>query len=188
MQLSVLVEVVQSSLLARRVRVAVRAAEVLDGTVIDRVLVALCNHTVHALLDVLVMLLPSVPVVLDALLRMRSLADLGDTHNTKRVAQWLARRPRFRLHFTPTYSSWLNQVERFFAFLTERCIKRGVHQSTWELERDIRRYLKLHNEDAEPFVWTKSAERILESVGRFCTRLLEVHASTNRDATPGTGH
>ncbi len=76
-------EVVQSSLLARRVRVAVRAAEVLDGTVIDRVLVARCNHTVHALLDVLVMLLPSVPVVLDALLRMRSLADLGDSRTAE---------------------------------------------------------------------------------------------------------
>jgi transposase len=99
------------------------------------------------------------------------------THKTKRVQQWLARHPRFHLHFTPTYSSWLNQVERFFALLTERCIKRGVHHSTRQLEKDIRHYLELHNDDAQPFVWTKSAEQILENVRRFCARLLEVHAS-----------
>ena len=110
------------------------------------------------------------------------------THKTRRVQQWLARHPRFHLHFTPTYSSWLNQVERFFAQLTERCIKRGVHRSTWELERDIRRYLEHQNDEARPFVWTKSAEQILESIGRFCAHLLEVNRSQNRLETSGTGH
>jgi transposase len=110
------------------------------------------------------------------------------THKTKRVQQWLARHPRFHLHFTPTYSSWLNQVERFFALLTERCIKRGVHHSTWQLEKDIHRYLELTNDDPQPFVWTKSAEQILENIRRFCSRLLEVHGSEIREEISGTGH
>lgn len=110
------------------------------------------------------------------------------THKTKSVQQWLARHPRFQVHFTPTYSSWLNQVERFFAFLSERCIKRGVHRSTWELERDIRGYLERHNTDAGPFVWAKSAEQILESIGRFCAHVLEVHGPRDRPEIPGTGH
>ncbi len=78
--------------------------------------------------------------------------DKYTTHKTQQVQRWLTRHARVHVHFTPTYSSWLNQVERFFALLTERCIKRGVHQSTWELERDIRCYLELHNEDAEPWL------------------------------------
>lgn len=110
------------------------------------------------------------------------------THKTKRVQQWLARHPRFHLHFTPTYSSWLNQAERFFALLTERCIKRGVHHSTWQLEKDIRDYLERNNEDPKPFVWTKSAEQILENIRRFCVRLLDVHGLEIRDETSGTGY
>lgn len=110
------------------------------------------------------------------------------THKTQPVQRWLTRHPRFHVHFTPTYSSWLNQVERFFGLLTERCIKRGVHCSTWALERDIRSYLDQHNSRTKPFVWTKSAEQILESVSRFCRRVLDVHASEVRDETPETGH
>ena len=97
------------------------------------------------------------------------------THKTKRAKAWLARHPRFHVHFTPTYSSWINQVERFFAMLTERCIKRGVHRSTRALERDIRNFLKLTNHEPKPFIWTKSADHILENVRRFCDRVLEVH-------------
>jgi transposase len=110
------------------------------------------------------------------------------THKTDRVQRWLARHPRFYTHFTPTYSSWLNLVERFFAFLTERCIKRGVHCSTWALEQDIRGYLDQHNAEAKPFIWTKTSDQILDSVRRFCTRLLDVHASGVRARTSGTGH
>ena len=97
------------------------------------------------------------------------------THKTKRAKAWLARHPRFRVHFTPTYSSWINQVERFFAILTERCIKRGVHRSTRALERDIRNFVKATNDKPKPFIWTKSADHILENVRRFCDRVLEVH-------------
>jgi transposase len=100
------------------------------------------------------------------------------THKTKRAKAWLARHPRFRVHFTPTYSSWINQVERFFAILTERCIKRGVHRSTRALERDIRNFVKATNDEPKPFIWTKSADHILENVRRFCDRVLEVHRIT----------
>lgn len=100
------------------------------------------------------------------------------THKTKRTRAWLARHPRFYIHFTPTYSSWLNQVERYFALITDRCIKRGVHCSTQALERDIRSFLKVTNDEPKPFVWTKSADQILENIRRFCKRVLEVHATS----------
>jgi len=101
------------------------------------------------------------------------------THKTKRTKTWLARHPRFHVHFTPTYSSWLNQVERFFALITDRCIKRGVHRSTAALEKDIRAFLRTTNDDPKPFIWTKSATQILDSVRRFCDRVLDVHAASN---------
>lgn len=101
------------------------------------------------------------------------------THKTKRTKAWLARHPRFHVHFTPTYSSWLNQVERFFALLSERCIKRGVHRSTRALEKDIREFLALNNEDPKPFIWTKSADQILQNIRRFCGRALAVHGAQN---------
>jgi transposase len=110
------------------------------------------------------------------------------THKTKRTKAWLARHPRFHVHFTPTYSSWLNQVERFFALITERCIKRGVHRSTRALEKDIRAFLKVHNDAPKPFVWTKSSDQILDSIRRFCGRVLDVHPSSKREESSGTGH
>lgn len=113
----------------------------------------------------------AVPAELDIHLVM----DNYITHKTKRTKAWLARHPRFHVHFTPTYSSWLNQVERFFALLTDRCIKRGVHRSTQALERDIRSFLKVTNDEPQPFVWTKSADQILDNIRRFCGRVLEVH-------------
>ena len=78
--------------------------------------------------------------------------------------------PRFHAHFTPTSSSWLNQLERWFATLTERQIRRGTHRSTVELERAIRDYLAANNRNPGPFVWTKTADQILESIQRFCMR------------------
>src|SRR5262249_45642379 len=74
---------------------------------------------------------------------------------------WLLRQPRFQVHYTPTYSSWLNQVERWFAALTEKQIRRGTHRSTRELEDAIRLYLKVHNQKAKPFVWVKTADQDL---------------------------
>ena len=114
--------------------------------------------------------------------------DNYTTHKTKRSRSWLARHPRFHVHFTPTYSSWLNQVERFFALITERCIRRGVHRSTRALEKDIRSFLKTTNNDPRPFVWTKTADQILSSVQRYCGRVLDVHSESNRVVSSGTGH
>jgi transposase len=97
--------------------------------------------------------------------------DNYGTHKTPAVSAWFARHPRFHLHFTPTSGSWLNLVERWFALLTERQIKRGSHRSTRELERAIRDYLAIYNQNPKPFVWHKTADQIIESVGRFCTRI-----------------
>jgi transposase len=92
------------------------------------------------------------------------------THKTPAIQRWLARHPRFHLHFTPTGASWLNLVERWFAELTQKQLRRGVHRSPRELEKAIREFLEVSNEDPKPFVWTKSADEILESVAAFCKR------------------
>jgi transposase len=97
--------------------------------------------------------------------------DNYGTHKTPSVRAWLARHPRFHVHFTPTSASWLNQVERWFATLTERQIRRGTHRSTRQLEAAIRRYLDQYNTDPKPFVWTKSADDIMASIERFCHRI-----------------
>jgi len=97
--------------------------------------------------------------------------DNSSTHKTPAVNAWLTRHPRFQVHFTPTSSSWLNLVERWFALLSERHIKRSTHRSTLELERAIRHYLAIYNRDPKPFVWTKTADEILKSLARFCSRI-----------------
>jgi transposase len=109
----------------------------------------------------------SVPAKLDIHLVM----DNYGTHKTPTVKAWFARHPRFHLHFTPTSSSWLNLVERWFALLSQRQIKRGSHRSTVQLEKAIRSFLAIHNEDPKPFAWHKTADEIIESVGRFCARI-----------------
>jgi transposase len=96
--------------------------------------------------------------------------DNYGTHKTPLIHRWLVRHPRFHLHFTPTGSSWINQVERWFARITERRLRRGAFRSTRELEDAIGDYLKTHNRDPKPFRWTKSADEILENIGRFCQR------------------
>ena len=93
------------------------------------------------------------------------------THKTPEIRRWLARHPRFHLHFTPTSSSWLNLVERFFAELTTRLLRRGVHRSVAELEADIRTWIDRWNDDPRPYVWTKTAEQILDSISRYCNRI-----------------
>jgi transposase len=94
--------------------------------------------------------------------------DNYGTHKTPQIHRWLVRHPRFHLHFTPTGASWLNLVERWFALLTQKQIRRGVHRSVRELETAIRNYLAVYNEDPKPFMWTKTADQILQSVARFC--------------------
>jgi transposase len=103
--------------------------------------------------------------------------DNASIHKAPPVRAWLAERPRYHLHFTPTASSWLNQVERFFALLTARRLKRGTHRSIEELEAAVLAYVERYNAEPRPFRWTKSADQILAGVGRFCERTLAVHAS-----------
>jgi transposase len=98
--------------------------------------------------------------------------DNSSIHNAPTVRRWLSRRRRFRLHFVPTYSSWLNLVERWFAKLTEDALRRGNHLSTKELEAAIEAYIGASNAAPKPFVWTKTADQILASVARACQRRL----------------
>jgi transposase len=111
----------------------------------------------------------SVPDHLDVHL----ILDNYGTHKTPSIHRWLLRHPRFQMHFTPTYGSWLNLVERWFAGLTDKRIRRGVFRSTKELEIAIKDYLDLSNDDPKPFIWTKTADQILESIKRFCLRISE---------------
>lgn len=97
--------------------------------------------------------------------------DNDATRKTDAVRRWLAKRPRFHVHFTPTSASWLNQVERWFALLTQRQLKRGVHRSTQALRQAITSYMATYNADPRPLRWTKSADEILASIARFCTRI-----------------
>jgi transposase len=100
--------------------------------------------------------------------------DNYGTHKTSLIRNWFAKRPRFHVHFTPTYGSWINMVERWFAELTNKQIRRGVHRSVSDLERAIREFIEVHNENPKPFVWTKSADDILGSITRFAQRTMDV--------------
>jgi transposase len=108
----------------------------------------------------------NVPPELDVHLVM----DNYGTHKTPMIRRWLVRHPRYHVHFTPTSASWLNQVERFFAEITEKQIRRGSFQSTQQLETAIRDYLQHHNADPKPFLWTKSADDILKALAKYCER------------------
>jgi transposase len=104
------------------------------------------------------------------MLDVHLIMDNYGTHKTPAIKNWFARHPRFHVHFTPTSASWLNQVERWFATLTQRCVRRGTHRSTRELEQALHRYIELNNTDPKPFVWSKTADDILASIERFCLR------------------
>ena len=108
-------------------------------------------------------------------LEVHVVLDNASIHKAPPIQAWLVERPRYHLHFTPTASSWLNQVERFFALLTARRLKRGVHRSVEELEAAVLAYVERHNAEPKPFRWTKSADAILASVARFCSRTLASH-------------
>ena len=108
----------------------------------------------------------NVPDDLDVHLVMDNYA----THKTPLIRNWLAKRPRWHVHLTPTSASWLNQVERFFALITERKIRRGIYRSVAALRADIMSFLDQHNDDPAPLRWTKSADHILASIERFCLR------------------
>jgi transposase len=117
----------------------------------------------HRFLDIIEANVPAeldLPIVLD---------NYG-THKTAIIRKWFAKRPRFPLHFTPTYGSWINLVERWLAELTNKPIRRGIFRSVKELEAAIREFILVHNEDPKPFLWTRTADQILASIARFAQR------------------
>jgi transposase len=116
----------------------------------------------------------NVPEQLDVHLVM----DNSSTHKSPMIRAWFAKRSRYHLHFTPTYGSWLNQVERWFALLTQRQIKRGTHRSVRELERAIRDFIHHHNRAPKPFQWVKTADEILASIARFAQLTARDHVAT----------
>lgn len=109
-------------------------------------------------------------------LEVHLICDNYSTHKAPTVAAWLDRHPRFHMHFTPTYSSWLNQVERWFGLLTDKQLRRGVHKNRNALERDIRSWIADWNDNPRPFIWTKTADQILERLASYLQRI------------PGAGH
>jgi transposase len=97
--------------------------------------------------------------------------DNASTHKTPTIKRWLTAHPRFQLHFTPTSASWLNLVERWFGELTTKKLKRGTHRSVRELNTDIRGWIDSWNDHPRPYVWTKTADQVLDSIARYCTRI-----------------
>ncbi len=147
------------------------ALNVLDGTVIGQ---CMKRHRHQEFLRFLRKLDRETPKRLD----IHLIVDNYATHKHAKVKAWLAKHPRFHLHFTPTSASWLNQVERFFAEITSNAIRRGVFKSVPELEATIDDYLAKHNQTAKPFTWTATAHDIREKVGRAREALNQVKAST----------
>jgi len=142
------------------------ALEVATGKVIGR-----C-HRRHRHTELL-KFLAHVDATLPANGEVHVIMDNSSTHKTPKVARWFVRHPRYHVHFTPTSASWLNQVERFFATITTQRIRRGTFDSVAALEAAIDAYLTNYNEQCQPFVWTASADTIIDKVKRFCVRTSE---------------
>ena len=140
------------------------AFNIADGTVISAIH---RRHRAAEFKKFLAKIDAQVPEHLDVHL----VCDNYGTHKTPAIQTWLAKHPRFHMHFTPTSSSWLNQVERGFAYITDGLIRRGSHTSVQALENDIRTWVKNWNDDPKPFIWTKTAEQILDSIGRLLARI-----------------
>ena len=131
------------------------------------------RHRSVEFLDFLRKIDGAVPADLD----IHLVLDNYGTHKTALVRHWLQKRPRYHLHFTPTHASWLNQVERWFALLTQRQIKRGSHRSVQQLETAIKDFIAAHNKQPKPFRWTKTADQILASIARFANATLAAHSA-----------
>ncbi|MCK6452287.1 MAG: IS630 family transposase [Alphaproteobacteria bacterium] len=144
------------------------ALNMLDGKVIGT---CMARHRHREFLRFLGLIDQRTPPGLD----LHLIVDNYATHKTPAVRRWLKRHPRFHLHFTPTSASWLNMVERFFAEITRKRIRRGAFKSVAELESAIMEYLENHNADPKPFIWTKSAAKILEKVARAKQALESQH-------------
>jgi transposase len=140
------------------------ALNIADGTVISQL------HRRHRAIEFkkfLVAIDKAVPADLDVHL----VCDNYGTHKTPEIRTWLTRHPRFHVHFTPTGSSWINQVERWFGLLTDKLIRRGVHTSVQALEKDIRAWISTWNADPHPFTWVKTADDILNSLADYLTKI-----------------
>lgn len=148
------------------------ALDIATGAVIGK---CYKRHRTTEFLDFLKCIDAEIPAGLDVHLVMDNYA----THKTATIKTWLARRPHWHVHFTPTSASWINQVERWFAELTRKQLQRGVHRSTAALEVDITTFIDAHNENPRPYRWVKSADQILASVKRFC------HKTMNRTSDSG---
>jgi transposase len=146
------------------------ALDIATGRVIGR-----CYHRHRAIefRKFLAQVEQAVPADLDIHLELDNYA----THKAPPVKAWLARHPRYHLHFTPTSASWLNQVERWFARLADKQIKRGVHRSVDRLKADIAPFIQAHYDRPKPFIWTKTADAILQTIARYCSDTLAVHAA-----------
>jgi transposase len=140
------------------------AFNIADGTVISEV------HRRHRATE-FKKFLTSIDKTVPAELDVHLICDNYGTHKTPAIKAWLAAHPRFHMHFTPTGSSWINQVERWFGFLTDQLLRRGVHKSVAALEKDIREWIKTWNDSPQPFVWRKTAEEIIDSLARYCQRI-----------------
>jgi transposase len=140
------------------------AFNIADGTVISSLY---RRHRAAEFRKFLARIDKTVPAGLEVHLVCDNLA----THKTPLIQEWLARHPRFRLHFTPTGSSWINQVERWFGFLTDQMIRRGVHKSVQALEAGIRAWIENWNQNPRPFTWTKTAEEILDSLAKYIAKI-----------------
>jgi len=140
------------------------ALNIADGTVIGQL------HRRHRAIE-FKKFLTTIDKTVPAELDVHLICDNYGTHKTPAIKAWLANHPRFHMHFTPTGSSWINQVERWFAYLTEQLIRRGVHKSVQALEADIRAWIADWNTNPKPFVWTKTADEILDSLTRYCQRI-----------------
>ena len=143
------------------------ALDIKAGTIVGK---CMARHRAAEFRRFLGMIEKNVPADLDVHVVM----DNASSHKTKLIRSWFARRPRWQAHYTPTSASWINQVERFFALLTDDQIRRGTHRSVKELETAINTYIDARNADPKPFRWTKSADDILASVQRFCQRTAAV--------------
>jgi transposase len=140
------------------------AFNIADGTVISALH---RRHRHQEFLKFLKKIDKNVPAELD----VHVVCDNYGTHKTPEIQAWLDRHPRFHVHFTPTGSSWINQVERWFGYLTDQKIRRGVHKSVQALEADIRGWIQTWNENPRPFTWTKTAEEILDSLAKYIARI-----------------
>lgn len=117
-------------------------------------------------------------------LELHLVMDNYATHKTPNVKRWLLRHPRFHTHFTPTSSSWLNLVESFFSIVERRVTKRGIHRSQQALEKDVRDFLDAHNGDPKPFIWTKTADQILDSLKRYAAKAGALRAQKAKRSKP----